>query len=70
MGPIPSFGRGLLFFEEGRGRWIHNLGPDPVYITSPKQHALAMKRAGVREAPTIPDKTKFSGRASEKGRWI
>ena len=70
MAPVPAFGRGLLFFEEGRGRWIHNLGHDPVYITSRKQHIEAMKRAGVSEAPAIPPHTKSSGRLSEKGRWI
>jgi len=70
MGPLPSYGRGLLFFEEGRGRWIHNLGDKPVYITSTKQHEREMKRAGVALAGTIPTNTKFSGRASEKGRWL
>src|SRR3990172_796363 len=70
MAPAPRFGRGLLFFEEGRGRWIHNLADKPVYITSKKQHEEAMKKAGVREAPAIPDHIKLSGRVSEKGRWI
>ncbi len=70
MAPVPSYGRGLLYFEEGKGRWIHNLGHDPVYITSRKQHIEAMKRAGVSEAPAIPPKTKLTGRAKENGRWI
>lgn len=70
MAPVPSYGRGLLYFEEGRGRWIHNLGEKPVYITSKKQHIAAMKAAGVAEAGAIPNKTKFTGRASEKGRWV
>jgi hypothetical protein len=48
---LPSFGRGLTYFEEGRGRWIHNLGDQPVYITSHWQHKQEMARAGVAEAP-------------------
>jgi hypothetical protein len=70
MSPVPSYGRGLLYFEEGRGRWIHNMGHEPVYITSKAQHIREMKKHGVAEAPAIPDKTKFSGRASTKGRWV
>ena len=42
-----SVGRGLTYFEEGRGRWIHNLGDQPVYITSHEQHKAEMKKAGV-----------------------
>ena len=60
----------MLFFEEGRGRWIHNLGHEPVYITSKKQHREAMKKAGVEEAPAIFNATKNTGRMSEKGRWF
>lgn len=70
MEPVPSYGRGLLYFEEGRGRWIENLGHEPVYITSKQQHREAMKKAGVAEAPAILDHTKFNGRFSDKGRWI
>lgn len=47
MHPVASFGRGLTYFEEGRGRWIHNLGPQPVYVTSHEQHKAEMKKAGV-----------------------
>lgn len=42
-----SMGRGLTWFEEGRGRWIENLGDDPVYITSHGQHRRIMKEQGV-----------------------
>jgi hypothetical protein len=69
MAPIPSYGRGLLFFEESRGRWIQNLGPQPVYITSKKQHIEAMKKAGMEEAPAEMHKG-GSGRISTKGKWL
>ena len=36
-----------LYFEEGRGQWIHNLGHKPVYITSAEQHKKEMKKAKV-----------------------
>jgi len=44
---IFSVGKGLVHFEEGRGEWIQNLGPDPVYVTSHEQHKRLMKEAGV-----------------------
>ena len=47
MGPVLSVGCGLTYFEEGRGRWIHNLGHAPVYVTSHEQHKREMKKAGV-----------------------
>lgn len=50
LGPVLSVGRGLTYFEEGRGRWIHNLGDQPVYITSHEQHRAEMKKAGVEWA--------------------
>lgn len=50
MGPTLSVGAGLTYFEEGRGRWIHNLGDRPVYITSHAQHVAEMKKAGVEWA--------------------
>ena len=43
MHPAASFGRGLTFFEEGRGRWIHNMGAEPVYVTSHEQHKALMR---------------------------
>jgi hypothetical protein len=52
MSPIISLGRGLTYFgEKGGGRWIHNLGPDPVRVTSAKQHEDLMRAAGVTWAP-------------------
>lgn len=80
MAPIPSYGKGLLQFEESKERIIHNLeilGPgnipsDPVRVASPKDHEKAMKRAGVRE-PTASDwdKMQLRDRAKKKpGRWV
>lgn len=43
MAPTLSVGAGLTWFEEGRGRWIHNLGHEPVYITSHAQHQRIMR---------------------------
>jgi hypothetical protein len=61
-------GKGLLYFEEGRERWIPNLREDRP-IRSAKEHKEAMKQRGVVEAgSTIP--FKHSGRISEKGRWL
>lgn len=45
-----SVGRGLTWFEEGRGRWIENLGDDPVYVTSHEQHKRLMKENAVEWA--------------------
>lgn len=56
-----SMGRGLTFFEEGRGQWIENLADKPVYVTSHEQHKKAMKAAGVEWA------TAGRGR---KGSWV
>lgn len=56
----PSWGSGLTYFEEGRGRWIHNLADEPVYVTSHWQHKELMKKHGVAEAPP---------RRGEKGCW-
>ena len=68
MASIFSPGKGIAWFEEGRPRVIHNLGPEPITVTSYKQHREAMKKAGVVEAgATIPHGI---GRASEKGRWV
>jgi hypothetical protein len=57
-----SMGRGLCWFGEGRGRWIHNLGHEPVYVTSHEQHKKLMKHAGVEWAT----ERKTQGR----GGWI
>ena len=48
MSPALSVGRGLTYFAQGGGgRWIHNLGDQPVYITSTAQHERLMKEQGV-----------------------
>ena len=48
---LPSFGTGLTYFRESQGgRVIHNLGHNPVYITSPAHHRAEMKKAGVSPA--------------------
>lgn len=47
MGPVVSYGRGLTYFEEGRGQWIHNMGHDPVYIRSHSEHQRIMKERGL-----------------------
>jgi hypothetical protein len=52
MSPILSLGQALTYFgEKGGGRWIHNLGPEPIRVTSTKQHEDLMKAAGVTWAP-------------------
>lgn len=50
MTKLLSMGRGLLFFEEGRGRLIENLGDQPVYVTSHEQHRALMKQHKVQWA--------------------
>lgn len=47
LGRVLSLGTGITYFEQGRGRWIHNLGHEPIYVTSHRQHDAAMRRAGV-----------------------
>jgi len=47
MAPVLSVGRGLTWFEEGRPRVLHNLGDQPVTVTSHRQHQAAMRAAGV-----------------------
>ena len=52
---VPGFsmGRGLTYFsQKGGGRVIHNLGPQPVTITSTAQHERIMKEQGVAWAPS------------------
>jgi len=42
----------LTYFSEGGGgKWIHNLGDAPVFITSPAHHKREMEKAGVSLAP-------------------
>jgi hypothetical protein len=57
---LPSFGMGLTYFEEGRGRWIHNMADQPIFITSPAQHKAECKKHGVEPA---------GARYGEKGCW-
>jgi hypothetical protein len=61
MGPVASFGMGLVYFEEGRPRVIENLGHEPVVVRSAREHERAMKQAGVTWA------TAGRGR---KGSWV
>ena len=74
MGPIPSYGRGLLYFEEGRERIIENLFAAPVRVTSYRQHRELMKKAGVESAPAILRQQDNRNRKTltlvAKGRWI
>ena len=77
MGPVPGYGQGRLYFEEGRGRWINNLGPEPVFVTSYKQHRELMKKAGVVEAGSVMPTRKYRNPKNAqqrkdiiKGRWI
>lgn len=48
LAPGLSVGRGLTFFEEGRARYIENLGG--VTITSHEQHKRVCKARGVEPA--------------------
>ncbi len=50
-----------LYYAEGRARVDWHLGPEPVVITSEKQHSQLMKKAGVTLAGT---------RRGMKGQWI
>ena len=52
MSPVLSFGKSLTWFAEGgKGKWIHNLGPEPVLVTSHAHHKELMRQAGVDWAP-------------------
>lgn len=47
-----SMGRGLTYFGSGgKGKWIYNLGDEPVFIESTAQHERIMKERGVTWAP-------------------
>jgi hypothetical protein len=71
-------GRGLLYFEEGRGRVMDALGDQP--ITSLSQHKRLMKQRGVEDSgdylpkavrdnpQTVAMKRRVGG--DSKGRWI
>ena len=52
MTQVLSMGRGLTYFaSQGKGKWIHNLGDQPVLIESTAQHERVMKEQGVTWAP-------------------
>ncbi len=52
MAPVFSPGTPLTYFGEGGGgKWIHNLGHEPVFVTSHAHHERLMKEAGVSWAP-------------------
>lgn len=64
MSNVPSMtAKPLLYFEEGKGRWIHNLAADgnPVYVTGHEQHKRLMKENKVALAPA---------RKGGKGSWV
>ena len=52
MARIACYGTPILYFEEGRGRWIENMGDKPEWITSHAQHNRRMKELGVQLAGT------------------
>ena len=60
---MPSSVGSALWAEEGRPRTIWNLGPEPVTVSSAKQHQDAMKKAGVVPAGA-------NWKRGEKGRWV
>lgn len=47
MAPVISYGQGLCYFEEGRGRVIWNLGPEPIVVKSAGEHRKRMRLAKV-----------------------
>ena len=59
LSPALSVGRGLTYFEEGRARYIENLGG--VWVTSHEQHKRLMKERGVEPAIGIQTSTKGTG---------
>ena len=74
MGPLPSFGKGIAWIEEGRPRTFYNIGPQPITVTSQKQYREALRRHGVREAGAqiTSDNNNHTKRVTltAKGRWI
>ncbi len=54
MGPIICGTQALLYFEEGRGRWIENLADKPVLVKSHAEHQKLMKKHGVELAGHLP----------------
>lgn len=74
MGPLPSFGKGLAWIEEGRPRTFWNIGPQPITVTSQKQYREAMAKHGVREAgsqiTSSSNNNTKTVRLTAKGRWL
>ena len=62
LAPVLSVGTGLTWFEEGRGRWIHNLDVHPIYVTSHEQHKRLMREHKVEWA------TKWQ--TNKTGGWV
>lgn len=61
MAPVLSMGRGLLWFEEGRARVIHNMGRKPVVVRSHAEHQRLMKSRKLALAGTKP---------GMRGQWL
>jgi len=60
MGPIIECSNRMLYFEEGRGRTMWNLGPEPVVVHSHRELEKKMKERGLDFAGT---------RRGDKGCW-
>lgn len=61
MGQVISPGNRMLYFEEGRGHLMWNLGPEPVMIHSHRELEKKMKERGLDFAGSKP---------GTKGSWI
>ena len=56
-----SVGRGLTYFEEGRGRWLENIAPTPQYVTSHGQWRQLLKKH---------NREWVGSHYGEKGAWV
>ena len=69
-----SPGKGMAWIEEGRPRTFHNIGPEPITVTSRKQYREALKKHGVAEAgcQITSDNNNHTRKVTvtAKGRWI
>lgn len=54
MGPVIQGTQALLYFEEGRGRWINHLTDKPLLVRSHAEHKKLMKKYGVELAGNRP----------------
>ena len=50
MGPIITGSNRMLYFEEGRGHWMMNLGPEPVLVHSHRELEKKMREKGLEFA--------------------